>query len=81
MIKLTFCIVMSSNCFFINVFIYKKCGNIHQVNIIEIIEKARERYQIVSKEKKEEKRQCGHGLYKNLPKDKKQKLAEYKKML
>ena len=33
------------------------------------------------KKKKEEKQQCGHGLYKNLPKDKKQKLAEYKKML
>ena len=43
------------------------------------MKKARERYQNLSKEKKEKKRQCGCEHYKNLSEDEKQKLAQYRK--
>ena len=41
--------------------------------------KARERYQSLSKEKKEKKLQYGLEQYKNLPEDEKQKFVEYRK--
>ena len=41
--------------------------------------KARERYQSLSKEKKEKNLQYGLEQYKNLPKDEKQKFVEYRK--
>ena len=41
---------------------------------------AGERYKSVSKKEKEQKRQYGRELYKNLAKDEEQNLAEYRKM-
>ena len=41
--------------------------------------KACNRYQSLSKEKKEKKRQYGCERYKNLPEDEKEKLIEYTK--
>ena len=86
MIKLTCSIFMSSKIFvtkFFYIFLYiQKCIKIHQLNNIKIIKKvykkkARERYQNLSKEEKEEKQQYGLERYKNLPEDAKQKLVEY----
>ena len=48
----------------------------YQNNKEKLRKKARERYQSLSKEKKEGKWQYGHERYKNLPEDEKQKLVE-----
>ena len=39
----------------------------------------KERLQVFLKKKKKKKQQYGHERYKNLPKDEKQKLIEYRK--
>lgn len=44
-----------------------------------MFDKARERCQNLSEEKKNKKRSYGHKRYKNLPEHEKQKLTEYKK--
>ena len=51
----------------------------YQENKERLQEKACERYQNLSKEKKEKKRQYGHDHYKNCLQVEKQKLVEYKK--
>ena len=43
--------------------------------------KARERYQNLSKEEKEKKRQYGRKRYKNLSEDEESKLAGYRKII
>ena len=56
---------------------------IHQLNTIKITRKttkmARERYQSLSEEEKENKQHYGSERYKNLPEDEKQNLVEYRK--
>ena len=44
----------------------------YQNNKARLLKKARERYQILSKEEKEEMQHYGHERYKNLPEDEKQ---------
>ena len=51
----------------------------YQENKGRFEKKARERYQILSKEEKEKKRQYGRERYKNLLEVGKQKLCEYRK--
>ena len=51
----------------------------YQENKERLQEKARERYQNLSKEEKEKKRQYGRERYKNLSEDEKQKLVDYRK--
>ena len=54
-----------------------------QLNTIKITRKttkmARERYQSLSEEEKENKQHYGSERYKNLPEDEKQNLVEYRK--
>ena len=51
----------------------------YQENKERLQKKARERYQVLSKEEKEKKRQYGRERYKNLSEVGKQKLCEYRK--
>ena len=62
----------------------QKCLKIHQLNIKKITKKdynkkPRKRYQSFSKEEKEKKKQYKCERYKNFPKDKNQRLVEYRK--
>ena len=50
----------------------------HQENKERLQKKAWERYQNLSKEEEEIKRQYGRERYKNLPEDEKQNLVEYR---
>ena len=54
-------------------------GKYYQENKGRFEKKACERYQILSKEEKEKKRQYGRERYKNLSEVGKQKLCEYRK--
>ena len=51
----------------------------YQTNKESLQKKDRERYQCLSKKKKEKKWQYGCTQYKNLPEDEKEKLEEYRK--
>ena len=75
------------NCF-INIFIFVfhiyKCLNVYQLNIIKKTKKCYkkntlERYENLSNEEKEKKRQYCCERYNNLPEYERQKLVEYRK--
>ena len=66
--------------FFCNIFTYIKMSKdssakYYQNNIERLPKKARERYQSLSKEEKENQKNCRE-QYKNLPEDEEQKLVE-----
>ena len=76
-IKTTWCIFMSSHNFFHKTFSMSKdsSAKYYQNNIERLPKKARERYQSLSKEEKENQKNCRE-QYKNLPEDEEQKLVE-----
>ena len=54
-------------------------GKYHRENKERLPQKARKRYQNLSKKEKEKKRKYGRKRYKNLSQDGKQKLVKYRK--
>ena len=60
-------------------YLIKSSAKYYQENKERLSEKARERYQNLSKEEKEKKQQYGRERYKHFSEDEKNKLVEYRK--